>query len=108
MKWLFKRFLYAINDINKELNPHDEKLERLCEEFGEYAKIHILNKKTYGSVYSNEEFARMVTGEYIIDSDGIGYYVGTDLKETEEYVDFDEKTIRSKVDKYPYVFWFNK
>ena len=50
----------------------------------------------------------MIDSGFIISTDGIGYYVGTDLIETEEYVDFNANTIRSKADIYPYIFWYNK
>lgn len=108
MKFLFQRFLNKIGDINKNINPYDSTLVKLCEEYATLAEIHIKNNCTYGSVYTNEQFARYVACDGFTNYDGIGYYIGTDLMKTKEYVDFDEKIIRSKSDKYPYVFWYNK
>lgn len=108
MKWFLKRFLYSVSDNCTELDPDSENLDKLCEEYEKLLEIHIKNKRSYGDVYTNEEFAKSVEGGYFISYDGIGYYVGTDLMETEEPVDFDADAIRSKADKYPYVFWYNK
>lgn len=108
MEWLFNRFLYAIKDIYKNVDPYEDKLQKLCESYGKLAEIHIKNKCDYGDVFTNEDFAHMIDSGFIISTDGIGYYVGTDLIETEEYVDFNANTIRSKADIYPYIFWYNK
>lgn len=108
MDWLFKRFLCAVKGICEDINPYDSRFEKLCEEYGRLAKIHIKNSCEYGDVYTNDEFAQMVEDSCIIYDDGTGYYIGTDLMKTKEYVDFDEEVIRSKADKYPYVFWYNK
>lgn len=108
MEWLFNRFLYAIKDIYKNVDLCEDKLKKLCEIYGKLAEIHIKNKRDCGDVFTNEDFAHMVDSGFIISADGIGYYVGADLIETEEYVDFNANTIRSKADIYPYVFWYNK
>lgn len=108
MDWLFTRFLYEVEDIYENVNPYDKRMENLCEKYGKLAKINVRNKIEYGNVFTNEDFATMVESGSIINYDGRGYYVGTDLIQTEEHVDFDVDTIRSKADRYPYVFWYNK
>ena len=108
MDWLFQRFLCRISDIYENINPYSNTLKKLCEEYGVLAEIHIKNKCDYGDVYTNEEFANCVANGGFTSYDGVGYYIGVDLMETKEYVDFDEKIIRSKSDKYPYIFWYNK
>ena len=108
MEWLFNRFLYAIKDIYKNIDPYEDKLQKLCESYGKLAEIHVKNNCEYGSVYFNEEFAEDVARGYFTDYDGVGYYVGANLIETEESVNFDANTIRSKADIYPYIFWYNK
>ena len=108
MKWLFKRFLYDIKKIYENVKPYNKEMEELCEKYGKLAEIHVKNNCDYGSVYFNEEFAEDIASGYFTDYDGVGYYVGANLIETEESVDFDEDIIRSKSDKYPYVFWYNK
>ena len=68
-------------------------------------KIHIKNKLEYGNIYTNERFAKAVEGGSFASCGGISYYVGTDLIVTNISVDFDAETIRSKADKYPYIYW---
>lgn len=108
MDWLFKRFLYDVENVYENVKPYNKKMEELCEKYGKLAEINIKNNCEYGDVYSNEEFAESVASGYFTDYDGVGYYVGTDLMKTKEPVDFDKNVIRSKADKYPYVFWYNK
>lgn len=108
MEWLFQRFLYDIEDVYENVNPYNNTLKKLCKEYGVLAEIHIKNKCEYGDVYTNEDFAKSVADGGFTSYDGTGYYIGTDLIKTNEYVDFDEDTIRSKSDKYPYVFWYNR
>lgn len=108
MKELFKRFLCELMDIYDDVDPFDERLENLCKEYGGLAEINVNNKIAYGDVYTNVDFAALVESGCIFDYDGRGYYIGTDLMQTEKHVDFDADIIRSKADIYPYVFWYNK
>ena len=50
MEWLFKRFLYDIEDVYENVNPYNNTLEKLCKEYGILAEIHIKNKINDGEI----------------------------------------------------------
>lgn len=113
MEWLFKRFLYELQETCKDadihnIDIHSKEVDALCKKYGVFADTHIKNNCNYGDVYSNEDFAKAVESGGFVPYDGVGYYIGTDLKETRESVDFNAEKIRSKANKYPYIFWYNK
>lgn len=108
MKHLFERFLNDVRDICKDIDPHDERLKKLCENYGKLADIHIRNSCDYGTAFTNEDFACLIEKGFITVYDGTGFYVDTRLMETDHFIDFDANAIRARASTYPYILWYNK
>lgn len=63
-------------------------------------------ERSYGDVYTREDFERLVRVGWFVPSDGSGRYHDGE-NETNISV-WDKSLTSNKIKKYPYVRWYNK
>jgi hypothetical protein len=103
MKWLLKRMLYELEDLDGYSSIYDEVVDK-------YAKMaEIQAKVKYGDVFTIEDFIEAVESGGFIPYDGFGYYWDENKnEETEEYTSFNVDKLKEKSKTYKYVVWYNK
>ena len=103
MKWLLKRMLYELEDLNEYSSIYD----KVVEKYANMAKIQA--KLTFGAVYTIEDFIENVKDGDFIPYDGCGHYWDEkENKTTDAYTSFDVNVLKEKSKTYKYVIWYNK